>query len=235
MRRTATRRLGALGAWIVEDAERLRQRLRLSNAEHERLAAMATDWWRVSPGDGRGAARALLYRLGPEHFTARALLAWSRARCRRGRCGVARSRDAAATLDRAGVSAARRGFSRARRSKRAPRSARRSAGRGSLDRGRVSDGSASARRDRRCGALALCLAHDLFRKPVSSPDQVGARPFRDHALFRRLHAGDLGRACLHRGREQRRRPGSRPVPPRGVNALPRPRSSVQISASPTIA
>ena len=38
----ATRRLGALGAWIVEDAERLWQRLRLSNAEHERLAAMAT-------------------------------------------------------------------------------------------------------------------------------------------------------------------------------------------------
>ncbi len=38
----ATRRLGALGAWIAEDAERLWQRLRLSNAEHERLAAMAT-------------------------------------------------------------------------------------------------------------------------------------------------------------------------------------------------
>src|SRR6185295_8220465 len=30
-----TRRLCALGAWIVEDAERLWQRLRLSNSEHE--------------------------------------------------------------------------------------------------------------------------------------------------------------------------------------------------------
>ena len=70
-----TRRLGALGAWIVEDAERLSQRLRLSNAERDQLAAMATDWWRVSPAlDGR----ALLYRLGPEHFTARVLLAWAR-------------------------------------------------------------------------------------------------------------------------------------------------------------
>jgi len=70
-----TRRLCALGAWIVEDAERLWQRLRLSNSEHERLAAMATDWWRVSPAMD---ARALLYRLGPDHFTARVLLAWAR-------------------------------------------------------------------------------------------------------------------------------------------------------------
>jgi tRNA nucleotidyltransferase/poly(A) polymerase len=71
-----TRRLGALGAWIVEDAERLAERLRLSNVERETLGAMASAWWRVSPGMD---ARALLYRLGPDHFTARALLAWSRA------------------------------------------------------------------------------------------------------------------------------------------------------------
>src|SRR6185503_11298150 len=70
-----TRRLGALGAWIVEDAERLWRRLRLSNSEHERLAAMVTQWWRVSPALD---ARALLYRLGPDHFTARVLLAWAR-------------------------------------------------------------------------------------------------------------------------------------------------------------
>lgn len=71
-----TRRLGALGAWIVEDAERLAERLRLSNAERGTLGAMASEWWRVSPGMD---ARALLYRLGPDHFTARVLLAWSRA------------------------------------------------------------------------------------------------------------------------------------------------------------
>ncbi len=71
------RRLGALGARISEDAIRLWQRLRLSNAEHDRLAYMVKDWWRVSPGDDK-AARALLYGLGPERFTDRVLLAWSR-------------------------------------------------------------------------------------------------------------------------------------------------------------
>jgi poly(A) polymerase len=75
----ATRRLAALGAWIVEDAERLWQRLRLSNAEHEQLAAMATDWWRVSPAMGEVTARVLIYQVGPEYFTERALLAWARA------------------------------------------------------------------------------------------------------------------------------------------------------------
>ena len=74
----ATRRLGALGVWVTEDAERLWQRLRLSNAEHERLAAMGENWWRVSPAMGEMAARELIYRIGPDNFTARVLLAWSR-------------------------------------------------------------------------------------------------------------------------------------------------------------
>jgi poly(A) polymerase len=74
----ATRRLGALGVWIVEDAERLWQRLRLSNVEREQLAAMGDTWWRVSPGQGEAAARELIYALGPKYFTARALLAWTR-------------------------------------------------------------------------------------------------------------------------------------------------------------
>jgi poly(A) polymerase len=72
----AARRLGALALLVVEDADRLRDRLRLANAEHERLLAMAERWWRLSPADGDG--RALLYRLGPVHFRDRALLAWSR-------------------------------------------------------------------------------------------------------------------------------------------------------------
>jgi poly(A) polymerase len=75
---SAVRRLGALGVVIVEDAERLRDRLRLSNAEHERLMAMAERWWQVSPAHGEAAARVLLYRLGPEHFVDRVLVAWSR-------------------------------------------------------------------------------------------------------------------------------------------------------------
>ena len=71
------RRLGALGVLVVEDAERLWQRLRLANVEHERLQAMGDRWWRVSPAMGEQAARALLYRLGPQHFVDRALLAWT--------------------------------------------------------------------------------------------------------------------------------------------------------------
>jgi tRNA nucleotidyltransferase/poly(A) polymerase len=73
------RRLGALGVFIAEDAERLRERLRLSNAEYQRLEAMADRWWQVSPSAGEGATRALLYRLGSVHFVERVLLAWSRA------------------------------------------------------------------------------------------------------------------------------------------------------------
>lgn len=74
----AARRLAALGVWIADDAERLWQRLRLTNAEHRRLTSMATDWWRVSPAMGEAAARALIYRLGPDDFTERVLLAWTR-------------------------------------------------------------------------------------------------------------------------------------------------------------
>jgi len=73
----AARRLGALGVWIPEDAERLTQRLRLSNAEHERLAAL-DGWWRVSVAMSEASARELIYRIGPQHFTERVLLAWAR-------------------------------------------------------------------------------------------------------------------------------------------------------------
>jgi tRNA nucleotidyltransferase/poly(A) polymerase len=76
----AVRRLGALAALITEDAERLWQKLRLFNAEHERLRAMAEDWWRVAPASGEAHARALLYRLGPTHYLDRALLSWTRSR-----------------------------------------------------------------------------------------------------------------------------------------------------------
>jgi poly(A) polymerase len=73
----AVRRLGALGVIVKEDAERLALRLRLSNAEAERLAALDF-WWRVSPASGNQAAHALLYQLGPQSFLDRVLLAWSR-------------------------------------------------------------------------------------------------------------------------------------------------------------
>jgi poly(A) polymerase len=72
------RRLGALGVAVAEDAERLWQKLRLTNNEHERLASMAEGWRRISPVFGEPAARALLYRLKGERYTDRVLLAWAR-------------------------------------------------------------------------------------------------------------------------------------------------------------
>jgi poly(A) polymerase len=73
------RRLAALNVFIAEDAERLQERLRLANAEQERLASMGEGWWRVSPEAGEVATRAWLYRLGPDRFRDRVLLAWVRA------------------------------------------------------------------------------------------------------------------------------------------------------------
>jgi len=73
----AVRRLGALSVWIAEDGERLAQRLRLSNADAERLSALER-WWQISPAAGEHFARTLLYRLGAQHFVDQVLLAWSR-------------------------------------------------------------------------------------------------------------------------------------------------------------
>ncbi len=73
----AVRRLGALGVWVLEDAERFAERLRLPNAEVERLLKLEY-WWRVKPADGGHAARTLLYLLGPVSFLDRVLVAWSR-------------------------------------------------------------------------------------------------------------------------------------------------------------
>lgn len=71
------RRLGALGVMVKEDALRLSARLRLSNAETERLGALE-GWWRVNAALRPQAARALLYELGAQSFTDRVLLAWAR-------------------------------------------------------------------------------------------------------------------------------------------------------------
>src|SRR5262249_46436613 len=73
------RRLAALGVLVTEDADRLRERLRLTNTESERLVSMADAWWRIVADVSEPAARALLYRLGPDGFLDRVLLSWSRA------------------------------------------------------------------------------------------------------------------------------------------------------------
>ncbi len=74
----AVQRLGALGVSVVEDAERLRVRLRLANTEYERLVSMGEGWWQISSQWEEREGRALLYRLGPEKFTDRVLVAWTR-------------------------------------------------------------------------------------------------------------------------------------------------------------
>jgi poly(A) polymerase len=74
----SVRRLGALAVLIVEDADRLRERFRLANAEHERLHAMADGWWRISAANAEQDGHAALYRLGRERFTDRVVLAWAR-------------------------------------------------------------------------------------------------------------------------------------------------------------
>ena len=74
----AIRRLGAVGVRVREDGERLTERLRLSNAEGERLAAL-DGWWRIAPAAGERPARALLYRAGPQAFADQVTIAWSRA------------------------------------------------------------------------------------------------------------------------------------------------------------
>lgn len=72
------RHLGALGVFIVEDADRLRERLRLANVEYRRIESMGDRWWRILPEAGEQAARALLYRIGAENFRDRALVAFAR-------------------------------------------------------------------------------------------------------------------------------------------------------------
>jgi poly(A) polymerase len=74
----AIRRLGALAVFVADDAERLRERLRLANAESRRLESMGDRWWQISPDRGEQAARALLYRIGADNFRDRALLAFAR-------------------------------------------------------------------------------------------------------------------------------------------------------------
>ena len=187
----ATRRLGALGVWVAEDAERLWQRLRLSNAEHERLAAMGDGWWRVSPAMGEAAARELIYRIGPEHFTERALLAWARAE--------ASAHDAAwrdlATLPQRWTAPAfplqRRGLHRARRRERARRSARR---------WRAPRRPGSRRAFRWTGKRSTTSRHDPKCAAVGSIMQ----------LLRRLHGARLRR----RRPAWSRRPADRRAPRR---------------------
>jgi poly(A) polymerase len=73
-----TRRLGALATLVEEDGERLWQRLRLTNGEHDTLLALAGGWRTLTPAIGEAKARELLYRLRPAVYLDRVLVAWAR-------------------------------------------------------------------------------------------------------------------------------------------------------------
>ena len=75
---SSTRRLAALTVAVTEDAKRVATRLRLSNAEAKALDSMGHRWWRFPTRD-EATARRLVYRLGPERYHDRVLLAWARA------------------------------------------------------------------------------------------------------------------------------------------------------------
>ncbi|HVX98983.1 MAG TPA: CCA tRNA nucleotidyltransferase [Pseudorhodoplanes sp.] len=74
----AIRRLAALAVLVVEDADRLAQKLRLSNEEQSRLASMGEGWWAIGPARPQQEARALLYRIGPLRYADRVTLAFAR-------------------------------------------------------------------------------------------------------------------------------------------------------------
>jgi tRNA nucleotidyltransferase/poly(A) polymerase len=73
----AVRRLGALAVAVTEDARRVATRLRLSNAETKALDSLGHRWWRLA-GMDEATARRRLYRLGPERYRDRLMLAWAR-------------------------------------------------------------------------------------------------------------------------------------------------------------
>jgi poly(A) polymerase len=60
------RRLAALGLWIIEDAKRLSERLRLSRAEGRRLERLAASGESVTDEPTAREVRALIYRIGAE-------------------------------------------------------------------------------------------------------------------------------------------------------------------------
>jgi poly(A) polymerase len=77
----AVLRLAAFAVEIPEDAERLRNRLRLSNDEFTAFLAAASRSPSIGPATGESAAKAALYRLGAARYRDRVLVSWARSAC----------------------------------------------------------------------------------------------------------------------------------------------------------
>jgi poly(A) polymerase len=71
-------RLAALGVEVAEDADRLRDRLRLSGTEHAQLLRAAQRTPEIAPPAPEVAAKAYLYREGEKAYGERLLFAWAR-------------------------------------------------------------------------------------------------------------------------------------------------------------
>ena len=108
----AMRRLAALAVSVVEDAERLRERLRLTNAESARCASMADGWWQISSRWGEREGRRLA--LSPRAWTLHRSRAAGLGALVRGRGGsaMAFARNLAFALERSGFPAQVRGLHR---------------------------------------------------------------------------------------------------------------------------
>jgi poly(A) polymerase len=74
----AVTRLAALAVNEPEDASLLARQLRLSNAEASRISAASTADPGIDPDAPEAAARAALYKLGPDIFARMARIAWAR-------------------------------------------------------------------------------------------------------------------------------------------------------------
>jgi poly(A) polymerase len=74
----ATLRLAALAVEVPEDADRLAERLRLSNDERVRLERIATRTPDLGPTASEAVARAYLYAEGAAAYADRLLIAWAR-------------------------------------------------------------------------------------------------------------------------------------------------------------
>ncbi|HEY5829800.1 MAG TPA: CCA tRNA nucleotidyltransferase [Hyphomicrobiaceae bacterium] len=74
----AVLRLGALAVEIPEDADRLRDRLRLSNEEHAELVLAAMRPPAIGPGAPESTARACLYAESETAYRQLVLIAWAR-------------------------------------------------------------------------------------------------------------------------------------------------------------
>ena len=73
----AVRRLAAVAVRLGDDADHLRERLRLSNEEYKRLVSMGDRWWQLKPASGEAYAKETLYRIGAEEYSDRSLLSFA--------------------------------------------------------------------------------------------------------------------------------------------------------------